>query len=360
MVLSMVVTRRRRRSKVPFPTIVIIFVLLILLLLYLIGTWDTRKEPAAEAEKTSELADYAQEVSTLVKRSNTVAAEFREARDQVTSFSRSELEQKLNKTIEESNKIAEEASDYEAPPKMLKGHAYLQLTFDLRAKAIDDYRKALFNALEDINVDVASSQMSRALLDLYLSDRAYRYFTEEFQLVASASEESTPAIPISSFLDEERIYELDQVKSYIARLKSEPALEVLKVIHGVALLPASIQFSPGIKGREGGYYILLSSPSPTLAVTVWVQNQGNQVESNVPVSATLKVEDDPTPRKKATTIEVIQPGETKAVTISDIPTTPGLKSLLTIMAGPVAEEKFLGNNKVEYKIIVEAQAPAEG
>lgn len=351
----MAVTRRRRRSKVPFPTIVIIFVLLVLLLLYLIGSCDTRKEPAAEAVKTSELADYAKEVSTLVKRSNTVAAEFREARDQVTSLSRSELENKLNRAIEESNKIAEEASGYEAPPKMLKAHAYLQLTFDLRAKAIDDYRKALFNALEDINVDVASSQMSRALLDLYLSDRAYRYFTEEFQLVASASEESTPAIPTSSFLDEEKIYEPDQVKSYIASLKERPGLEV---IHGVALLPDSIQFSPGRKGSEGGYLILLSSP--TLAVTVSVQNQGNQVENNVPVSATLKVEDDPTPRKKATTIEVIQPGETKAVTISDIPTTPGVKSLLTIMAGPVVEEKFLGNNKLEYNIIVEAQAPAEG
>ena len=355
----MAVTRRRRRSRVPFPTIVIIFVLLILLLLYLIGTWDPRKEPAAEAEKISELADYAREVSALVKRSNTVAAEFREVWDQVASLSRSELEKKLNKAIEESDKIAEEASNYEAPLKMLKAHAYLQLTFDLRAEAIDDYRKALFNALEDINVDVASSQMSRALLDLYFSDAAYRYFTEEFQLVASASEESIPAIPTSSFLDEERIeeriYELEQVKSYIASLKERPGLEV---IHGVALLPGSIQFNPGIKTREGGYYILLSSP--TLAVTVSVQNQGNQVENNVPVSATLKVEPDPTPRKKATTIEVIQPGETQAVTISDIPTTPGVRSLLTIMAGPVVGEKFLDNNKLEYNIIVEAQAPAEG
>jgi hypothetical protein len=351
----MVTRRRRRRSRVPFPIIVIIFVLLILLLLYLIGIFDTRKEPAAEAEKTSELANYARKVSTLVKRSNTVAAEFREARDQVPPLSRSELENKLNRAIEESNKIAEEVSNYEAPPKMLKAHAYLQLTFDLRAKAIDDYREALFNALEDINVDVASSQMFRALLDLYLSDRVYRYFTEEFQLVASASEESTPAIPTSSFLDEEKIYEPDQVKFYIASLKERPSLEV---IHGVALLPGSIQFNPGIKTSEGRYYVLLSSP--TLAVTISVQNQGNQVESNVPVSATLKVAGDPTPRKKVTTIEVIQPGETKAVTISDIPTSPGVKSLLTIMAGPVVGEKFLGNNKLEYTIIVEAQAPAEG
>ncbi|GFP37150.1 hypothetical protein HKBW3S44_00830 [Candidatus Hakubella thermalkaliphila] len=350
-----VTRRRRRRSKVPFPTIVIIFVLLILLLLYLIGTFDPRKEPAAEAEKTSELADYAREVSTLVKRSNTVAAEFREVWDQATSLSRIELEEKLNKAIEESNKIAEEASGHEAPPQMLKAQTYLQLTFDLRAEAIDDYRKALFNALEDINVDVASSQMSRALLELHLSDRAYRYFTEEFRLVVSASEEPAPTIPNSSFLGEAKMYQPDQVQSYIANLKREPDLEIIR---GVALLPGSVQFSPGIKTREGGYHILLNSP--TLAVTVAVQNQGNQVENNVPVTATLKVEDDTTPRKKTTSIEVIQPGETKTVTISGIPTTPGVKSLLTIMAGTVVGEKFLVNNKLEDKIIVEAPAPAEG
>ncbi|GFP32891.1 hypothetical protein HKBW3S42_01198, partial [Candidatus Hakubella thermalkaliphila] len=33
---------------------------------------------------------------------------------------------------------------------------------------------------------------------------------------------------------------------------------------------------------------------------------------------------------------------------------------LTIMAGPVVGEKFLDNNKLEDKIIVEAPAPAEG
>jgi hypothetical protein len=80
-----------------------------------------------------------------------------------------------------------------------------------------------------------------------------------------------------------------------------------------------------------------------------VKNSGEVQEVRVPV--TLTVLKDPTPIKKQTVIEAINPGETVNVTFSNIGDVPiGPQTTITVEVRPVENEANVENNTFEYLV----------
>jgi len=349
--MSLSISRRKRRRRLyRIPIIIIILVLIVLLVLYIYGSCGRESKKNVEPIRDGTSALYGEFVTELVKKSNDTAASFMQLRERTRELSRAELEMKLNEMATASDEINKEAALNVPPQKMMKAHAFLQICLDLRAGAIKDYKLALFNALEDKDIEISTSQMSTALMNFYLSDIMFQHFFDEFNLVISNEENSGIEIPTSSFLNNQPLYETASIVEFINSLKT---VETLQPEHGVALDSKTVIFSPVPKGEQEGY--ILFSYTENISMTITVENQGNQIESNVPFVVTLKSELDPNPKQKMITIKIVNPGEKIPVSISDVPTFPGARCLLTLKVGPVIGEKYEGNNIAEFKILVEGQ-----
>jgi len=337
------VRRVKRRSSI--LNLVIVIAIIALLSVYLMGSFNCKN---LFKRKVSPLENYVKDVSELINQSNQISKNFITTREKIQSLDRVEMITELQKYADSSREIANKCSDLKAPEEIERSHGILQFAFDMRAAALDDYKPALLNALEDIDTEIASIQLSKALEDLHLSDRAYEYFKNAVGIVLKEKKLDQLEIPESYFLQKKEIYTIDKVLEYINFAKGVPTLQP---IHGVAVLPETVEFNPKKKEEQGEYIKLLYSEE--ISVTISIENQGNQIEKDIPIKATLKSEIEPEPVMVETTIPEIKPEEVIPVTLTGIKSFPGSKCLLKILVGPVTFEQFLGNNEVEFKIMVE-------
>lgn len=335
--------RVRRRSSI--LNLVIVIAIIALLSIYLIGSFDCTN---LFKRRESPIENYIKKASELINLSNQISKNFITTREKIQSLDRVEMITELQKYADSSREIANECSDLKVPEEIERAHGVLQFVFDMRAAALDDYKPALLNALEDIDVEIASIQLSRALEDLHISDRVYEYYKKAVGIVLKENKLDQLEIPESYFLQKKEIYTLDKILDYINAAKG---VATLQPIHGVAVLPETVEFDPKKKEEQGEYIVLLYSEE--ISVTISIENQGNQVEKDIPIKATLKSEIEPEPVTVETTIPEIKPKEVLPVILTGIKSFPGSKCLLKILVGPVTFEQFLGNNEVEFKIMVE-------
>jgi hypothetical protein len=114
-------------------------------------------------------------------------------------------------------------------------------------------------------------------------------------------------------------------------------------IAGVLALPGRQRLSPDEENTV--------TASDRLAFQVLVENSGDQQLTQVPVNLVLQVS--PEPIRKTQTIDLINPGDTKAVTFRDINIAGSFGTLVTLRASvePVEGEENTANNIAEYSVI---------
>lgn len=331
----------RRKS----PTRLLVLLIALLVLFYLIGLISR----SLGGIDTSALEKYVADANRIAERSNRVAKGFDGLKSNVAETSRKELKSRLLDYAKESKKISEDCKKIEVPDDLQEAHTYLKFCLELRAEGLEKYTPALFNALKDNDPEVASGQISLALKDLALSDRVYvKYSSESKDVLKKYGVKAS--ITLSKFLAQDTAYEKTSILPYIQELKGAKSLEE---VHGIGLLemstdPKQIKFISSKK-------LAVLPAADTVSVTVVVENQGNQVEMNVPVIATLKSETEPKEQKKQAYFTSLAPGEKRDLTISGLRPTQDsdVVNLLTVTAGPVPNEKFTDNNVNEYKFIME-------
>ncbi len=314
-------------------------VLLILGLLYALGTFGN--------EGSSQYTDYAIQANKLVRRSNETAEGFSELKTQVSTISRAELKARLTQYTKDCADVQEDCALLRAPEELRRTHSYLQLCFEIRAKGMEDYQPAIFNALKDEDLEVAASQVSKALRYLVLSDDAYALFKEKAEDFFKGKGVDVSLLELVSF-DEELVFEKSSVLSFLQQLKG---VEALEVIHGVAIVelstnPRWIEYDE--KSKTATF-----SETEDFVVVITVENQGNQIENDVPIEAILKSEIELEEQIASARIGSLAPGARETVTIQGLePTGDGIVNLLTVTVGPLTGEKLITNNTREFKFVV--------
>jgi len=325
------------------PTRLLVLLIALLILFYLIGLLGR----SFGGGNTNALEEYADKATKIVEKSNRVAKGFEALKTNVGEISREELKSRLSDYEKTSKETLDDCKELEAPNELEQAHLYLILCMELRAKGLETYRPALFNALKDIDLEVASGQIALSLKDIALSDRAYLQFSSDLKKVLK-EKGVKKTVPDSKFLSDNSVYEKTTIIKYVQELKGAKGLEA---IHGLGV--SELTTDPKqIKVTAKKVAVLPSADS--ISVTVTVENQGNQIETNVPVVATIKSVTEPKEQKKEAYLETISPGQKKSITISGLKPTqdPDVTNLITITAGPVPNEKFTGNNVIEYKFIM--------
>jgi len=262
-------------------------------------------------------------------------------------LSREDLDSELLEIIEDSKVILENSRELNPPEFFEVAHGYLELVFDTRNKAYEDFKPALFNALRDLDLDISTTQITNTFLYMFMSDEIYLYFQDKLKESGENLGIKNLTIIDSVILKDRGLTNTQSVMGFISEIKTVTELQQRR---GVAVIEDSIKFDPQVLNEQGDYLILANGPKISVAVTI--QNQGNVVENDVNVVMRYMTQDNISEEKKYT-INSINPSEQKIVTLSGFTAYPGRKCELEITAGPVPDEVILTNNTVKYKFMME-------
>jgi len=338
----------RRGRKESIITLVIMFIIAMVIVSWLSGLWSCetgRKELTKEERLT--ISDYINSISVLVQQSNKISYKFFNLLDKAREMSREDLNTELLAIIEDSEVVLDNSNALVPPESFEVTHGYLELVFETRNRAYEDFRPALFNALKDLDLEISTTQITKTFLYMFMSDEIYLFFQDKLKESGEELGISNMTVIDSAVLQDKNLTNTQSVASFISEIKSVSELQERR---GVAVIDDTIKFNPEVVNQQGDYWILDSGSE--ISVSINIQNQGNVAESDVNVVMKYMAEDNIVD-EKTYTIESIEPSQDKTVTISGFAAYPGRKCELEITVGPVTDEVFLGNNSATFKFMMD-------
>jgi len=315
---------------------------------WLSGLWSCeagRVELSDEERLT--ISNYVNSVSIYVQQSNRVSYKFFNVLEQAKNLSREDLESELLDIIEENKVILANCKELRPPEFFDVAHGYLELVFETRSKAYEDFRPALFNALEDLDLEISTAQITNTFLYMFMSDEIYLYFQDKLEESGELLGISELPIIDSKILQDKDLTGTQNVTAFISEIKAVSGLQERR---GVAVIDESIEFDPPQINVQGDYRIIAKGSEITIAIKI--ENQGNVIENDVDVIMKYMTQDNISEEEKYV-INSINPSEQKVVTLSGFTAYPGRKCELEITAGPVPDEVLMTNNTAKYKFMME-------
>ena len=315
---------------------------------WITGLWScgiSRKDLTEEQRLT--ISDYINSVSVLVQQSNKVSYNFFNTVNKVKEVSREELDRELLDVIEESRIILENSKEINPPEGFEVAHGYLELVFDTRNRSYEDFKPALFNALDDLDLDISTTQITNTFLYMFMSDELYLYFQDKLKQSGDNIGIGNLTIINSTVLQDRSLTSSQNVLGFISEIKTVTKLQERR---GVAVVGDSIKFNPEVLNEQGDYWILANGTEINIAISI--ENQGNVTEKDINVIVTYKSEDN-VADEKSYTITSLDPSNQEVVTFSGFAAYPGRKCEIEITAGPVPDEVLMTNNSLIIKFMME-------
>lgn len=337
--------RGRKESVI---TLIILVIVAAVIVSWIAGLWscESERRNLTEEEKLT-ISDYINSVSVLVQQSNKVSYNFFNTVNRVKDVSREDLDAELLEIIEESRVLLQNTEELNPPAGFEVPQGYLRLVFDTRNRSYEDFKPALFNALDDLDTEISTTQITNTFLYMFMSDEIYKYFQEELKKSGENLGIENLTIIDSVVLQDRSLTSSQDVLTFINDIKTVTKLQERR---GVAVIGDSIEFDPPVLNENGEYWILENGKEITVAVKI--ENQGNIVENDVDVIMSYKTEDNISD-EKSFIIDSINPSQQKVVTLSGFTAYPGRKCEIEITAGPVPDEAFMGNNTLTINFMME-------
>ena len=354
------VSRRRTRSagptpakrRGPAPILIIAGLIVAVVFCWVLGKGCGGNQQAKENDN---LRTYTTAVNKQIERSSAVAVQFDNTRKGVQDLARDDIARKLSQIGSDAKSVAAESKKTDVPSKATELQPLLQMTLDLRASGVDEFRTGLLDALDKKDTQTSVALMSQGLTDLALSDQSFtRYRTQLLAKLKAAKSGELGFVQVadsSPYVPNKQDALIGGVTEYIA---SFGGTETGNEIHGVAI--TGLSTSPAsTDSTSSGVYILPNAASFT--VTVAVQNQGNQVEGNVPVVVSLTSDSGGTPQQVTKKITRLKPNEATSLVFDGLKPVTGSNNVnvLDLKAGPVPNEKNTENNVRQYRFRMQPQ-----
>jgi hypothetical protein len=305
-----------------------------------------------QAKENELLREYTTAANKVISRSADVGNQFDNLRKGIDDLTRDEISRKLTKMVDECKAIADDAKKIDVPSKAETLQPLLQVSLDMRTSGVDKYRASILNVLDGKEPENSAAQMSDGLMDLVVSDHSTKSFKGDLESKLKAANISFEKVSDSVFVPNLDDALTASVVSYIGKLSGSEATG--DEVHGVAI--SGLTTSPArVDATESGVSILPHAETFTVKVTV--ENQGNQVEEDIPVVVTLDIDPEGTPQKKTQKITRLKAGETATLVFEDLePATGSDKvNIMEVKAGPVEDEKNLENNESELRFIMRSE-----
>jgi hypothetical protein len=310
-------------------------IVLILIVLGVKGCLDARAHRA--------LTDYARNVSQIVEDTQQTSKDFFGKLKDPGTLSVTEF---VSAVAADSSAIDNDASrvnSLSAPGDMGGAQSALELTYDLRARAMSEISEKMSTALGSAGSAQAVGAITRQMEKLLAADVLYANVVRpEIDRVLAANGIEGSDVPKSTFLPEGTKWLEESTVSAALGAVSGATGAATPGVHGLGLAGVSIN---GTELGEGTTTTVSAEEAPEIEVSV--QNQGESTENGIGVSVSVNGGE-----LTEGTISSIGAGETSSTSIL---LTPAPKGTVTIevKVETVPGEQLSENNEASYTVAFE-------
>jgi hypothetical protein len=259
-----------------------------------------------------------------------------------------DLDAKLGGYVQTAETQTQRAADLEAPGQMVVPNNGAVESLRYRANGLRGLQSAFKSAANEKDASVVGELLLAQTRRLLASDVIW---TDSFQEPAKAvlADEGIEGldVPSSQFVTTDDLVTQSSLAAIWQRIQGASTGGTPTGLHG-----SGIAY---VKALPGGQ-LLSTSTETTIKVTaqlafeIGVEDTGESQE--VGIKVTLTIPKQPDPIVKTATIPIIDPGETKAVTIPVGALVPfGEQTSVKVDVDPVKGETNTGNNTFEYPVI---------
>jgi hypothetical protein len=300
------------------------------------------------ASKRRSYQSYIQKVSVIAHDS---AQTGRDLNDLLTTpgEKQSDIVAKLANLSQQQTQSVGQASRIQAPGPLREEHAHLIEALQFRVSGLNGLRDAFQRSATAKNTADVGGLLAAQAQRLVASDVVWDdLFQDPARAELRRQGVSGVNVPDSNFVQNPELANAGSMVRLFQRIHSGPSTAVGSGPHGDAVVAVKVLPSGSELSTSTENTITVSTE---LAFQVTVKNSGESQEVQVPV--TLTIEQSPKPLVARQTIDLINAGEEKTVTFTnlDLSGAFGVKSTLKVEVKRVPGETNLANNVATYRVI---------
>jgi CARDB len=308
---------------------------LVLLILVVLGV-----KGCLDARANRELSDYARDVAQIVEETQQTSKTFFERLESPGNASVTDFVDQVNADRSAVDTYATRIDELSAPGDMSDAQSNLELTYQLRAGAMDEIADKMSTALGDAGAEKAMAGIARQMQKLLAADVIYETVVRpEVDAVLADNGISDSDLPKGTFLAGEKWLDEGNVSDALNSISGGSTST--SGVHGTELSSVSVNGTELIEGAP-----TTIAGAEGVEVEVSVQNQGDSTENGVTVAVTFEG------NTVKGEIDELPAGETGSVTIPLTPTPSG-EVALEVEVEAVPGEQITENNEATFALLVE-------
>ncbi|HYQ78932.1 MAG TPA: CARDB domain-containing protein [Solirubrobacterales bacterium] len=309
---------------------------LLLLILIVLGV-----KGCLDARANRELSDYARNVTAIVEETQQTSKTFFERLEDPGSASVTDFVDQVNADRSAMDGYQARIDDLSTPGDMSRAQGNLELTYQLRANAMDEIADKMSTALGDAGAEKAMAGIAKQMQKLLASDVVYEQVVRpEVDDVLASNGISDSDLPKSTFLADEQWLDETTVSDALAAV-SGGSTSTASGLHGTGLSSVTVNGTELIEGAP-----TTIAAEEAVEVEVNVQNQGESTENGVNVAVTYEG------NTVKGEINELPAGEIGTAVIPLTPTPSG-EVTLEIEVEAVDGEQVTENNEASYTLLIE-------
>ncbi|HET9198954.1 MAG TPA: CARDB domain-containing protein [Solirubrobacterales bacterium] len=310
---------------------------LVLLILIVLGV-----KGCLDARANRELSDYARNVAAIVEETQQTSESFFGKLEDPGTSSVTDFVDQVNADRSAVDSQADRIDDLGTPGDMSNAQSSLELSYRLRANAMDEIADKMSTALADGGVaEKAMAGIAKQMQKLLASDVVYEQVVRpEVDDVLASNGISDSDLPKSSFLPDEKWLDESAVSEALGAVSGNTAGSVSGV-HGTEIAGVAVNGTELIEGAP-----TTVAGEEGIEVEVSVRNPLESTENGVNVAVTYEG------NTVSGEIDELPAGETGTAVIPLTPTPTG-EVTIEIEVEPVPGEEVVENNEATYALLIE-------
>jgi hypothetical protein len=309
---------------------------LVLLILIVLGV-----KGCLDARANRELSDYARNVAQIVEETQQTSKSFFERLEEPGTESVTDFVDRVNADRSAVDTYAGRIGDLSAPGDMSRAQSNLELSYQLRASAMDEIAEKMSTALADSGAAKATAVIAKQMQKLLASDVIYEQVVRpEVDGVLATNGISDSDLPKSTYLADEKWLDETTVSEALGAISGGETTSASGV-HGTELSSVTVNETELIEGAP-----TTIAGAEGVEVEVSVTNSGESTENGVNVAVTYEG------NTVKGEINELPLGETGTALIPLTPPPSG-EVTLEIEVEAVPGENLTENNVATYTLLVE-------
>ncbi|MGZ4347336.1 MAG: hypothetical protein ACXVR9_10650 [Gaiellaceae bacterium] len=306
----------------------------------------------ASSSKHDKYSAYIQDVRSVAQRSDQIGTLLNQSLS-ATGIKETDLESKISGLAVQQQQVVAQATQLNPPGPLRVEQAHLIEVLKLRASGLSRLADALRQTATAKDANTSGRLLADQARLLAASDVNWDFYFREPTRLELAHQGITDigGVPDSNIFSNPDLASTQAMADVWRRVHGAATGGTPGGKHGSALV--SVTALPDGKRLKAGAPATDNqiTASTDLAFQVAVMNSGNFQETNVGV--TLTIQKSPKSIVKRLKIDVINTGQTKTVTFTNIDINGlfGLPTTVKVDVQPVPGETTVSNNTAEYKVI---------